>query len=86
MARTRPLATALEDEIVILKVEDGSLLRLDSWAARILRSCEGSTTEAIASSVRGPAERVRETLQVLSDAGLVCQVNTAWIRNPIEWV
>ncbi len=86
MAPTRSFAAAFEDEIVILKVEDGSLLRLDSWASRIWRSCEGSTTEAIASSARGPAERVRETLHALSDAGLVRRVDAAWVRNPVEWV
>ncbi len=86
MARDRALAAAFEDEVVILNVEHGSLLLLDSWAAQVWRSCEGSTTDAIASSVRGPAERVRETLQVLLDAGLVCQVSTEWVRSPVEWV
>ncbi len=86
MAPNSSLAAAFEDEIVILKVDDGSLLRLDSWASRIWRSCEGSTIEAIASSAHGAAERVRETLQVLSDAGLVRQVDAAWVRTPVEWV
>jgi len=82
----KALAAAFEDEIVILDSDHGSLLLLDTWAGQIWRFCDGSTTEAIESSVNGTPGRVRETLQVLMDTGLVCQINGEWIRSPIEWV
>jgi hypothetical protein len=82
----KALAAAFEDEIVILDSDHGSLLLLDAWAGQIWRFCDGSTTEAIESSVNGTPGRVRETLQVLLDTGLVRQVNGEWIRGPIEWV
>lgn len=78
------LAAAFEDEIVILDVDRGALLLLDPWAALIWRSCESSTMESIEASSDG--ERTRETLQALTDAGLVLQVGDRWIRSPVEWV
>jgi hypothetical protein len=86
MPLSKALAAALEDEIVILDAGRGSLLLLDAWAAQIWRFCEGSTTEATASSSHGTLERVRETLQALTDAGLVRLVGDEWARSPVEWV
>ncbi len=86
MPLNKALAAAFEDEIVILDAGRGSLLLLDAWAAQIWRFCEGSTTEAIASSSHGTPERVRETLQALTDAGLVRLVGDEWARSPVEWV
>jgi len=86
MSLHKALAAAFENEIVILDGDHGSLLLLDPWAGQIWRFCDGSTTEAIESSVNGLPGRVRETLQVLLDTGLVRQINGEWIRGPIEWV
>jgi hypothetical protein len=86
MPANKALAAAFEDEIVILDGGRGSLLLLDAWAAQIWRLCEGSTTESIASSSHGALERVRETLDALTDAGLVRQVGDEWARSPVEWV
>ncbi len=82
----KALAAAFEDEVVILDAGCGALLLLDAWATRVWRVCDGATTAAIAASSHGTAERVRETLQALTDAGLVRPVGDEWIRNPVEWV
>jgi hypothetical protein len=84
MLLSRALAAAFEDEIVILDADHGSLLLLDPWAALIWRSCEAITVETVQSSSDG--ERTRETLQALTDAGLVLQAGDTWIRSPVEWV
>lgn len=86
MPHHKALAAAFEDEVVILEAGCGSLLLLDAWAARVWRSCDGSSTEAIVSSSHGTPERVNETLQVLTDAGLVRLVGDEWIQSPVEWV
>jgi coenzyme PQQ synthesis protein D (PqqD) len=86
MPLNEALAAAFEDEVVILDVGQGSLLLLDAWAAQIWRSCDGFSTEAIVTSSKGEAKRVRETLQALTDAGLIRQVSDEWIRGPVEWV
>ncbi len=82
----KALAAAFEEEVVILDADRGTLLLLDAWAAKVWRFCDGSTTQAIASSSGGAAERVRETLQSLTDAGLVRQVGEEWIRSQVSWV
>jgi Coenzyme PQQ synthesis protein D (PqqD) len=86
MPLNEALAAAFEDEVVILDVGRGSLLLLDAWAAQIWRSCDGLSTEAIITSSNGVAERVRETLQALTDAGLIWRVSEEWIRGSVEWV
>jgi hypothetical protein len=86
MSPSKALAAAFEDEVVVLDADRGALLLLDAWAANVWRVCDGFTTQAIASSSNGAAERVRETLQVLAEAGLVRQVGDEWIRSPVEWV
>jgi len=80
------LAAAFEDEVVILDAEGRSLLRLDAWAARIWRACEGISTAAIQSASGGAPERVDETLQALAKAGLILPVGDTWIRSSVEWV
>ena len=86
MALHKASAAAFEDEVVILDAEGTTLLLLDSWAARIWRSCEGRSTEAIQSASGGMAERVEETLQALARAGLILPVGDTWVRSPVEWV
>jgi hypothetical protein len=86
MALHNALAAALEDEVVILDAEGATLLLLDPWAARVWRSCEGSSIGAIRSTCGGTPERVEETLQVLSRAGLTLAVGDTWVRSPVEWV
>jgi len=80
------LAAAFEREVVILDAQGTTLLVLDSWAARIWRSCEGSSTRAIHSAAGGILARVEETLHALARAGLVLPVGDAWVRSPVEWV
>ncbi len=80
------LAAAFEDEVVILDAEGTTLALLDSWAARIWRSCEGSSMGAIRSTCGGTPERVDETLQTLARAGLILPVGDTWVRSPVEWV
>ena len=86
MPLNKVLAAAFEDEVVILDADRGSLLLLDAWAVMVWRCCDGSTTEEIESSSKGPSARVHETLQALTDAGLVLQVGTTWTKSPVEWV
>jgi hypothetical protein len=86
MPPNKGLAAAFEDEIVVLDVDRGSLLLLDVWAAQVWHHCDGSTAQAIASSARGAVGRVHDTLQALTDAGLVRQVGDEWFRSPVEWV
>jgi hypothetical protein len=80
------LAAAFEDEVVILDAEGTTLLLLDSWAARIWRSCEGNSMNAIQSGCGGTPQRVEQTLQTLVRAGLVLPVGDTWVRSPVEWV
>ena len=86
MPHHKALAAAFEDEVVILDAEGNTLLVLDSWAAWIWRSCEGSSTRAIHSATGGILERVEETLHALARAGLILPVGDAWVRSPVEWV
>lgn len=82
----KTLAAAFDDEIVILDAVRGALLLLDPWAAQVWRGCHGATTEAIVSSSLGTGERVRETLQALTDAGLIRMIGDTWSCSPVEWV
>lgn len=86
MPLRKALAAAFEDEVVILDVEAATLMLLDSWAARIWRSCEHGTTAAIRSTSGGTPERVEATLQALAGAGLILPVGDTWVRGPVEWV
>ena len=82
----KALAAALGDEVVILDAEGRNLLWLDSWAARVWRSCEGSSLGAIRSTAGGTPARVDVTLQALAGAGLILAVGDTWVRSPVEWV
>ncbi len=86
MPHDSTLAAAFEDEVVILDASRGTLMLLDAWAAQVWRSCDGRTTESVASSCQVPHECVRETLQALTNAGLVRAVGNEWTRSPVEWV
>ncbi len=86
MRLNRVLAAAFEDEIVILDPDRASLLLLDAWAAQVWRSCDGATTKTIECSSNGPSARVHETLQALTDAGLVLPLGDTWTKGPVEWV
>jgi hypothetical protein len=86
MLLSEVLAAAFEDEVVVLAPDHPSLLLLDAWAARVWRSCDGSSTEAIVASMDGPAARVHETLEALTDAGLIRRAGKGWTSGPVEWV
>jgi hypothetical protein len=86
MPLRKALAAAFEDEVVILDAEGTTLLLLDSWAVRIWRSCEGSSTGAIRAASGGTPEHVEETLQALARAGLILPVGDTWVRSPVAWV
>ncbi len=86
MPLNKVLAAAFEDEIVILDAERATLLKLDAWAAQVWRTCDGSAPKADALPSTEGAERRRETLLALADAGLVRRVGDEWIRSPVEWV
>lgn len=82
----KALAAAFEDEIVILDAAGTTLLLLDSWAARIWRSCEGMSKTEIGSACGGSPAAVQETLQALARAGLILPVGDTWVRSAVEWV
>lgn len=86
MLLSEAIAAAFGDEVVILASDHASLLLLDAWAARVWRSCDGSSTEAIVACMDGPAARVHETLEALTDAGLIRQVGNEWTHGPVDWV
>ncbi len=82
----KALAVAFADEVVILDADGRNLLWLDSWAARIWRTCEGSSLGAIRSMAGGPPARADETLQALAGSGLILALGDTWVRSPVEWV
>lgn len=80
------LAIALDDEIVLLDQDRGTLFLLDTWASRVWQACEGPMTDVTMPPLLTPAARVRETLLALVGAGVIRRDGPLWVRRSVTWV
>lgn len=86
MSSDRFLAVALDDEVVVLDVAQARLMQLDPWTRRVWDACDGRTDDDLAQALSRPGRRLRETLRILAEAGIIRHDGLRWVRTEVRWV